>query len=393
MANPKITTEKLRDKEWLKDKYSKMTAQEIAKKYDYNISSVYRYLNKFDLIQKDQKPYKNKEWLKEQLVTKNRTTHDVAVECGINVRSLSDWIKRFNIDISFKYDKPYHHKEWLEEQLKQNNNSIVEISNLTGFKPDTLREWCHRFGLTPERRKQKLNVIEDYFENIDTPRKAYWLGLLMADGWVLKDFHDWGILLKPEDEYILKELAKDINYLGNFRYCKTGKYGLINHPNELYPQMMVPCMKMCLDLTVWGVTPQKTGKEVLPKELSKDLIPHFIRGFIDGDGWISKPKDKKIYKYGIGCCSASYNILLSIKNYLEENIEGLNNNSIHKQQKGNIPVYYLQYYGKPGLKIMDHIYKDADIYLKRKHDKYIELKELINQKESLKTEMSFEKAS
>jgi hypothetical protein len=61
----------------------------------------------------------------------------------------------------------------------------------------------------------KHNCNEDYFEKIDSCEKAYWLGLLFADGYVRKrkQFNGKhkqggivGISLKNGDEYLLEKL-------------------------------------------------------------------------------------------------------------------------------------------------------------------------------------------
>lgn len=43
---------------------------------------------------------------------------------------------------------------------------------------------------------------------------------------------------------------------------------------------------MAQDLSQYGVVPRKTDKVFLP-EINNNLMPHLIRGMIDGDGCIS----------------------------------------------------------------------------------------------------------
>ena len=47
---------------------------------------------------------------------------------------------------------------------------------------DTVRRWMKENNINI--RKRKYNVNEQYFSDIDSPEKAYWLGFLSADGYV-----------------------------------------------------------------------------------------------------------------------------------------------------------------------------------------------------------------
>lgn len=44
---------------------------------------------------------------------------------------------------------------------------------------------------------------------------------------------------------------------------------------------------MAMDLSKFGVVPRKTSTTFLP-EIKESLMPHLIRGLIDGDGWITE---------------------------------------------------------------------------------------------------------
>ena len=49
---------------------------------------------------------------------------------------------------------------------------------------------------------------EDFFEKIDSLEKAYILGLIMTDGYIIKDYRGVGIQLTEKDGYILRKIAK-----------------------------------------------------------------------------------------------------------------------------------------------------------------------------------------
>lgn len=69
------------------------------------------------------------------------------------------------------------------------------------------------------------------------------------------------------------------------------------------------------DLYKYGIVPRKEFKLTFPNWLDNDLLSHFIRGYLDGDGFISNnPKEKRANITG------TENLLLGIKNILEDQL-------------------------------------------------------------------------
>lgn len=262
----------------------------------------------------------------------------------------------------------YQDKNWLEQKLKEFNGSLSKISKATGYKKDTMLEWCYKFNLkhTPEsNRKYNLNV--DYFKTIDSEIKAYYLGFGMADFGMRKDCYSFEFRLKKDDKYIIEKLAEELNYTADLYHYKDSI-------REGYT-LIISSKEICRDLIYHGIVPNKSGKEILPNTVPKELTRHFIRGFIDGDGCIESSMKR------LSICSMSYNVLLSIKLFLEKelNIKEYGIKPVIKES-GNI-LYYYKIYSYSFMKVLDYLYKDSTIYLTRKHDNYlIHLNKDINRK-------------
>jgi len=199
-----------------------------------------------------------------------------------------------------------------------------------------------------------LNYDETYFEKIDTEAKAYFLGLLYADGNVCikgnrKRFQ---ITLQDEDIPTLEKLLKEV---GGGNLYKDRKYTKISIYNS----------KMVDDLIKLGCVPSKSLILKFPKNIIPDnLMNHFIRGFFDGDGSVVKIKD---IGYTINFTSVE-SFLNPLKEILLNNGIKLSKFYIRYKNKLNSAGSMYFYQSKRKEKIFyNYLYKNATIYMDRKY--------------------------
>lgn len=123
---------------------------------------------------------------------------------------------------------------------------------------------------------------QQYFNTVDTPDKAYWLGFIAADGSV----HQNGQLLQIN----LKE--SDIDHLEKFKK-------VIDADNEIYPmngravRLSLYCPQMIEGLKFQGIGPAKSLTLKPSNLLALELQRHYWRGMVDGDGSICKKRAKR----------------------------------------------------------------------------------------------------
>jgi hypothetical protein len=197
--------------------------------------------------------------------------------------------------------------------------------------------------------KRVNNFNDDYFETIDTEDKAYFLGLLFADGNVYTARHRVQITLANEDAYILKAFADCIGY--------TGKMYI---DREKYSKLILPSKKMCEDLNRLGCTPNKSLTLQFPTEVPDELMHHFIRGCFDGDGHVSKKKN---------CFNVNFT---SSKDFMDKFIELLDILEIshtgskkrYKDKEHSAHSVYLR--AKSAKSFFDYIYNNSNLFLERK---------------------------
>lgn len=348
----------------LKKELKEKSVIQIAKKYNCSENTIRRAMKKYGLTRNNKKPYQDKEVLLDML--KSKTVQEIAEYFNVDEHTISRWISKHNI--SFNDKKQYRNKDWLEQKLKEFNGSLSAISKATGYKKDTMLEWCYKFNLAHTKTfSKKYNLNIDYFKKIDSEIKAYYLGFGMADFGVDKSCLKFEFRLKKDDKYIIEKLANELNYTADLYHYK-------DNIREGY-SLSICSKDICKDLIYHGIVPNKSGKEVLPNTVPKELIRHFIRGFIDGDGCI----ESSIKRLSI--CSMSYNILLSIKLFLEKELDIKEYNiKPTLKESGNILYYYI-IYSDSFMKVLDYLYKDSTIYLTRKYNNYlVHLNKDINRK-------------
>lgn len=207
----------------------------------------------------------------------------------------------------------------------------------------------------------KHSFNEHYFDFIDSQDKAYWLGFFAADGYNHRSKGCIEFRLHKQDKEILEKFKSCINANHNIGLYKNTYCNL-----SLYSQYL------CDKLSEYGLTQAKTYTLQIP-QLSDTLMQHFIRGYYDGDGCFSviKRSDRKnpssrTYQFNITGMEIPLGI---IQQYLVDNA-GVVKNSL-KRRKSTTAVT-IHYSGKNVCtKILNYLYKDANIYLQRKYDKYL----------------------
>ena len=164
---------------------------------------------------------------------------------------------------------------------------------------------------TPKYPKAKINspeLRERFFETIDSEEKAYFLGLIIADGNVFKDSTgrqaSISITLDLKDEYILLKFKEVLNANTN-----------IGHDGRGCGQIAVRSNLMALDLEQYGVVPRKSLSTYLPK-IDDRYMNHLIRGILDGDGSIRAEQTQinNRFAHYIGFCG-SEQLMKDISDY------------------------------------------------------------------------------
>lgn len=248
-----------------------------------------------------------------------------------------------------KYYKK-HGVPFISKILKISNNLIYKVLKEKNITIKKQTDYSHR----------KYSLNEYYFEKIDTKDKAYFLGLLIADGNKYKN--TVRIELQEKDKSILELFKKYIEYKGNLTYIAPRKN---KKSNALY-NITLHSKIFSKHAEKAGIVSNKTFKTTFPN-IPEEFHSHFIRGYFDGDGsiWLNNIKQDT---WGFNITG---NIILidKIKEVLVKNCLIFSPKTHKKGDKG--VGTFCSAGNKQVSRIREYLYKDCDdLYLTRKKEKF-----------------------
>lgn len=281
---------------------------------------------------------------------KNNNFDDNIIELSLNAKRFSKTKKlSWHESRNMVFDIDLLKKLYLEYNLP-----VYKIAMLYGFSDVALRDLFIRYNIPLKKHCVGKNSQNTFFEKIDTKEKAYFLGLIAADGCVMDSQNTVAIELKACDKYILEKFIEIASF--NAELLKDDRNGSLRYRLSIHSKNMVNHLKAL------SIMPRKSTNNSLciSKKIPEKLIRHFIRGYFDGDG-IAK---KEGY---VGFCG-SETIIKEIHSHLIKNLNLSETKITYNKWNG---IYYIQWGKKEDTeKLSNYFYKDSDmLFLKRKYNK------------------------
>lgn len=363
----------------VKNDYGNLPVKTLEEKYNASYSTIQRVLKKHGVIKGKPEKIKYsyvreheeefiKDWKSgilshEELEEKYQCPYS-------NLHSRAMDLRLYRQD---KIDR-INHQDLIDDWLK-NNCTNDELCNKYNISDSTLHKILHFNNINIDyHRNRKYYFDEKYFDKIDNEHKAYWLGFIYADGCHNVERYSLSIVLQENDSDLLWEFYEDIKCDKIVQRYYNYKY------HRFYASVHIQHPHLSQALLNKGVFQNKSFKITFPTEdiIPKELLKHFVRGYFDGDGCLTIPKDKSKTSWSI---IGNYTFVERVKQYIENSIPNYSLTIRKQSQSSNI--YTIGKGGRIVVKqFLDWLYKDATIYLKRKYDKYLEVIEYNKEKEN-----------
>lgn len=251
--------------------------------------------------------------------------------------------------------------------LYKNGLSLKNVAKKFNCNAETIRLLLKKQNIQLRlkcfHRKNNFNL--SFFEKINSHDKAQILGLLAADGNVSKKDGTTSISLIETDIEYLEIVKNKVEFSGNL-YLKKQK-GQNNQRT-----LCLNSIKMKADLLKLGIFPAKSLVLKFPTfdQVPEEFIHSFVLGYFEGDGsiWITTSHNNRYTNYHIGICGT-----LDFCNELRDLAKEKLNISCQVNKHGNIYIFEIG--GNFHIiKFLDWIYKDSTFQMKRKYNKYLDLK-------------------
>lgn len=251
-------------------------------------------------------------------------------------------------------------KQFIREKYVNNKWTAARIGKELKAGVATIRKFLHKENLIravgSSNRKYSSNF--SYFESIDTEQRAYWLGVLYADGCVSKKSNS--LRFSSIDKEWIEAYKKDLEYDGPIYIEYHSKFN-----KDIY-KVTIHSDKLVNSLISYGCIERKSLVLKFPK-LSESLIPHFIRGYFDGDGCVYSGK----YVRNRDCKTLRVIICSGSQSLLEGMIEQLPIScKLIRQRQRVHPLYEIVLSVKDSKAFYAYIYTNATRFLQRKKDKF-----------------------
>ena len=222
-------------------------------------------------------------------------------------------MKRYRGHFGLKDGEIYCKKTYLRykygEEIKQKyleGQSTCSLAKQYNFNDHGIADLLESLGVKIRTVGIPSKTDQNLFSVIDNAEKAYFIGLLTADGSV-NESGRITLCLTESDRYLLDEI--------NTQLLQGSGRVYLTHKEDPRPRVTLSFngKKLCKDLEKHGIVPRKTySLQFLSKNIPLVFYPDYIRGLYDGDGVCSKSNGS----IRIGYCAHNKSFTEEYQNYL-----------------------------------------------------------------------------
>lgn len=227
-----------------------------------------------------------------RLYDQNLTWAEISAQTGVTSVTINKILKRNGRETDRKPESTENQIE-LITALYESGHSTRKIGSMLNHSKSTINRIVAENGMEIRHGLDCEN--QDFFDVIDTEEKAYWLGFITADGCVVSTPRH------PEGERISVQLAiRDRKHLVKLKQALAADAKIVTRVHKEgfdgrvkdrgFASFSVGSQKLVSALANLGVGPRKSAT-VEPWNGPDDLIRHYWRGVVDGDGSIARKSD------------------------------------------------------------------------------------------------------
>lgn len=289
--------------EWLEKYNDGKSLTEIAKEYAVDKTTVKATLKKYTNVSFRNKNDNDKyadEWYSLYLggMSKKDISRKYEVSVGVVTRVLK--LKEIYPE---QGDRKYEYLRETFIKMYEEGYDLTDISEKTGVNRQTVLSYLNESNVqirTYSETSRKYSLNENYFDNIDTLEKSYWLGFVFSNGFYFKTHGSDTINLSISNNKIESLLL--------FRQIISPNLRIDSIGNRL-SIIRLHSKHLCEQLESYGF---KTPKDrVFPEFLEEKYLIEFLKGYF----LIRGSENSKYISF-----SGSESFITSLKRYLDKKL-------------------------------------------------------------------------
>ncbi len=214
--------------------------------------------------------------------------HRLSAETGIPVACLKRRARMLGLSCAGRKGPraaPAPYLRWTREMVDvllrhYPSEGSVAVGERLGIPESCVRRKASRLGVA-----RAADINEDYFDTW-TPNMAYSLGWIWADGSIDKPL--WTLILNchSKDEAVILAMREDMKSGHTIHRRPANQEGGRNNGPRTTLSIGSSKLVACLH-DRHGLRPGKTYLDLPFPEVPDEYLPHFVRGYIDGDGCVN----------------------------------------------------------------------------------------------------------
>lgn len=210
-----------------------------------------------------------------------------------------------------------------------NQNDILELKTLAEsgkFSYDEIGLKLNRTKSSCQGKASSLGIknpfifrlysLNENFFAIPNEKNCFWAGFIGADGCLKKSGQTYVLIveLAKEDECVLQQLQSDLEYQGIIQQRTRLRQGKLRYSVRLDISNSIIGNDL---INNFNIIPQKTKRLEPPSYLDNELLLHWLKGYISGDGTVFL--DKECKNLTINVTSSSEKVVHFVKQLIDKN--------------------------------------------------------------------------
>jgi transposase len=332
------------------------TLRDIAEKYNVSVGVIQRRFQDLGVDTSRDNYWinieKDKDFIINLYVNEESPVKPIADMFGVSETTIYEYLEKWGIPRrSYTRDITAEEKEEIIK-LHTDGYNTYQIAPLFDTTPSTIRLNLNKWGYETSRYTYSAN--HNFFSELNTARKVYWLGFITSDGSINDRAHNNSLDIGLCDI--------DIDHLQKFLDDIESDHKIYTSTDDK-AEIKITSPQMVSDLAKYGIVPRKAHIVKPHKDIDLNYERDYWRGQIDGDGSVGYTKTRDTYRPSI-TITGTYETCEGFMNYCKKFVDSKAKIYKYKDKKS---THSYRIVGKNAVIIIRELYEGAEVYLDRKY--------------------------